>query len=616
MRPLRLILHNFLSYESLDLPLVNIGLALVYGENRDSDACSSNGSGKSAISDGLAWVIDGVTCRGVRGNDVVRRGSCAGCRGELYYQDGEQGCHIVRYQDDPENKNALEFWVDGNNRTLTDKTETQRLIHEHIGFDADSLRSILFMGQGSIPFTRRASAERKELVNQVLGVEEIRRAYKRATSKSQALDAAVRGLESQKAVLETRLSNSIGEARRWAERHVQWRQDQQASLDRKKLELQDLSIPKAVGTIGGFNKDYTALLDRLEAEISKLSDAYSEARSQSLVWQEKAQEQERLNLPAGGLICPTCRQIVQVEHIEAVRREVEQRTDEWYKISREWNETQSGYEAQLLIKRSGLRGLTEEYRTLQSLRDKEEADERFRQSTLTQLEKDIRALESAVSPFEDGIAQAKEQARQAQEQLFDIIKQLTVNQEERQYIAFWENAFSRTSPNNLEGRVLSIALPFLTDRTNFYLDKLFDGQVKIEFEIDATGKREKLDHRVINSQGALGYTGQSAGEAERVDIAVGLALIDLLFARVGKVFGFISIDEPVAYSDEAGGGRIVELIKSLEAKDRTILFTTHRRELLEAWDSRKLLVTKENGVSHCAVPGSSVENQANSREKS
>jgi len=575
---------------------------MVQGINHDSAACSSNGSGKSAISDILRWVLDGTTSRGVKGSDIVRRGSTGGAEGRFAYFDDGHIYDIVRYQDHATHKNGLEFCCDGKSLTLADKAQTQVLIQEKLGFNTKNLWSVLFIGQSGLPFTRRDSSDRKELVNQILGVNQIREAYNRALARAKALDVEILALTSKKTLLESQIANAIAESHRWAEKDREWEEDRASRLRSLRESLEDSENVETPITLAA-TKDCGPEIEILESEIRRLSSECSKANSQVAVYDSKVSDLRRTLLPEGGAICPKCKQLVPESHVQEVQTEIENEIREFVDSKKCWSETAAQLESGLLDSRSILRDVRKRDTEAKAERAKRETEDRLRAARVSQILAELEQLEQATSPFAEGESRAKDQARQAQSELFDVSASLDSFQKDNKYVYFWEQAFSRTSPNNLEGRIISIALPYLTERTNSYLDKLFDGQVKIEFEIDATGKREKLDHRVVNSQGAEGYSGQSAGEAERVDIAVGLALADLLFARLGKVFGFVSIDEPVAYADEAGGARILELVKSLDDTDRTILFTTHRRELLELWDGARLLVTKENGISRCAVEG-------------
>src|SRR3990167_11164767 len=84
-----LTVENFLSFRKPQtVPLADLGLVLVRGDNRVSGAASSNGSGKTAIFDALCFALFGLTTRGLKADDVACRFTDGPCRGELIFEAG------------------------------------------------------------------------------------------------------------------------------------------------------------------------------------------------------------------------------------------------------------------------------------------------------------------------------------------------------------------------------------------------------------------------------------------------------------------------------------------------------------------------------------------------
>lgn len=74
MYPTRLILKDFLSFESMDYAFIKETLG-VTGENRTEEDQLSNGSGKSSLSQGLFYAIYGVNLRGKEDKKLIRKGT-------------------------------------------------------------------------------------------------------------------------------------------------------------------------------------------------------------------------------------------------------------------------------------------------------------------------------------------------------------------------------------------------------------------------------------------------------------------------------------------------------------------------------------------------------------
>ena len=77
-------IKNFLSLVDAEIPLENLGLVLIDGENHCNFGADSNGSGKSSIFEAILWVLYEETVRGFSKDEVIRHGS-TGCFVELWF---------------------------------------------------------------------------------------------------------------------------------------------------------------------------------------------------------------------------------------------------------------------------------------------------------------------------------------------------------------------------------------------------------------------------------------------------------------------------------------------------------------------------------------------------
>ena len=75
------------------------GFILVKGINQNSvDSASSNGSGKSALFDGIFWILTGETIRGSK--DVANIYAKCGVHGKLIFSVDNDNYQIIRSKDD------------------------------------------------------------------------------------------------------------------------------------------------------------------------------------------------------------------------------------------------------------------------------------------------------------------------------------------------------------------------------------------------------------------------------------------------------------------------------------------------------------------------------------
>ncbi|KAA0573432.1 SMC family ATPase [Azospirillum sp. Sh1] len=139
-----------------------------------------------------------------------------------------------------------------------------------------------------------------------------------------------------------------------------------------------------------------------------------------------------------------------------------------------------------------------------------------------------------------------------------------------------DDAYGRTG---LKAHILETVTPVLNDRANDYAQRLADGKVKIEFATVTRLKdgtlAERFSVNVENDEGAGAYHGQSSGESRKIDLAIALAMSDLVAARASKPIDLFVADEIAESLDPTAVERVVGLLQD-KAKERgTILCISH-----------------------------------------
>jgi len=150
---LNLRIQDFLSIQSAEIPLSNLGLVLVEGVNRFNYGTDSNGAGKSSIFEAILWVLYESTVRGFSKDEVIRAGS-PGCCVELNY-----GTYLFRRaRKHPEFGTG--FWVfeSGTEVTLSaGKGNERSLVQGIVGLDLNGFLYTMMMGQGATQVLCEAS---------------------------------------------------------------------------------------------------------------------------------------------------------------------------------------------------------------------------------------------------------------------------------------------------------------------------------------------------------------------------------------------------------------------------------------------------------------------------
>lgn len=196
MIPLKLELTNFLSYrETAVLEFGEIHLACISGEN---------GAGKSSLLDGMTWALFGVSRTGKSDENVVNRQAAKnGEAAQVRFTFGLDGAvyRVVRIR--KARGGSLELQIaDENQRfkalTETKMRETQAVIEQTLGMNADIFTNVSFFLQGRADeFTTKTAARRKEILAELLGVDQWDLYKSKATDARKAAQENLRVIDAR-----------------------------------------------------------------------------------------------------------------------------------------------------------------------------------------------------------------------------------------------------------------------------------------------------------------------------------------------------------------------------------------------------------------------------------
>ncbi len=186
-----------------------------------------------------------------------------------------------------------------------------------------------------------------------------------------------------------------------------------------------------------------------------------------------------------------------------------------------------------------------------------------------------------------------EQRKQEQEEKRSHLT--TLFQDERLYDIL-KNAFSR---DGIPAMIVEQSLPELEEDANRILHQLTDGQCSVNLDSQREKKSggivETLDIKISDEMGTRDYEMFSGGEAFRADLALRIALSQLLCRRAGSRLQLLVIDEGFGSQDPEGLNAIVEAINDIQEEFEKILVVTHLDELKDKFLTR-IEVHKEAGI--------------------
>lgn len=161
-------ISNFLSISTASIDLQQAGYTSIEGINNNlKDNSSSNGSGKSTITEAIFWVLTGSTIRGIK--DVTNIYGDDGAYVELWFTVDNNKYKVVRTKGHSKLKTNLLVEINGEDKSGKGIKDSQKLLSEYLpDLTAELLGSVIILGQG-LPqkFTNNSPSGRKDLLEKL-----------------------------------------------------------------------------------------------------------------------------------------------------------------------------------------------------------------------------------------------------------------------------------------------------------------------------------------------------------------------------------------------------------------------------------------------------------------
>ena len=502
MKISRIILSNFTeAHASLDLALPDRGVVLVVGPN---------GSGKSAIIEAVAEGLFGKTLRGT--SPWVA--DCAGfvrleCDESLVLERGisKGGRKRLQIGDDAKRYDTV--------------TKAQAALQHVVGTFDEWKRSFTFSSSDAAHFTGATDAERKRLLESLLGLsrfdegskqcrEDLRDAKKRldtATSAENLLGVQIDATSLAISRAEQSLENLPGEPT-----------SPDRSADLPELRRQHKEAVEAYGNLATRIAEHTADLVAARRDLDRLAAGQCSSCGR--------------DFEAGDLDVARDR----VAELEATMptglQESKEQADRCQQVLTSAEKEQTTYEAQ----EAAYRSVREERVRLIGIVGQERSSLATKGAKLAEARHD------------------KEQAASRVDLLTDVSEVLSVR--------------------GARALILTRALAGLEEIANSWLARFpVDGGRVLQ--VGLQGSDSKIVLSVEGAGGGKGYQACSSGQRKRIDAAIMMALSEISCAANARGGGTLFMDEVLDGLDTAGMSSMCEAINELAA-DRCVVVISHR----------------------------------------
>lgn len=621
-------IENFMSVSSCTTSLLDKGLVLIQGVNNDEDSFESNGAGKSTIfSEAVCWCLFGETVRGQKGDSVVNRQKGQGTRVSIEILDKNDQYIVTRHRKHKEYKNHVLLFKNSKNITAKSDTDTDILISTILELDFLSFTNSILFGQGiGKMFASSTDAEQKRIMEKMLQIDVFKACQDRAkelhsssTDKKQTLESDINHMKKQKSQVDL---------------HIEELQVMEAELQGKVTKkIQELSKEikdkeKAITDIG----DPQDLLDKIE-ELKKSMEPYEKQYSKVCEIEEQmlelVSEQKSIKRDISSTeykieqlmnqlesvmlgknldkVCASCGQKVSSkESVDSVKEHLLKEIADLQDSVENMNEDLDQISELIKSVNSKTQSKKTLEETIKSIKDSIKDisfDHRSAVSDIDRIKKEIKKCKLNIveqeklldSTFADSIEENVQKSRKLAEDIQLSQEMLEAIHGELDIYNFWSNAFGN---QGIKSVLLDSVTPFLNQRSNEYLSKLSSSSIEVKFTTQTTlksgEKKDKFSVEVINRNGDNDYKGSSNGEKRRIDLAVNLALQDLVSSRSSKNIDFTIYDEAFEGLDSIGCENLIQILKEKQRQCGTIMVITHNDSLKNLF-TKSITVAKTDG---------------------
>ncbi|MNW28281.1 Nuclease SbcCD subunit C [compost metagenome] len=622
-----LTIQNFMSVRKTSFPLSKQGLLVVLGFNKDDPAFDSNGAGKSTLFEALCWLLFEKTLRGLSGDEIVNLTVGKNTSVVLNFRSDKEDAsyRISRYRKHNENKNSCHIFKNGKNITPKSTKDANKMIEDIFQLDFNTFTNSIIFGQGLIKtFSTATDKEKKEILEKMMGLEQIKKLQDKAKQKRDVvkdefnalLMDQIKNSNLVKEITDTLTSLNLADME-MKERLEEEERELKEQLSKAKETLENHKVNDA---------DHSSSLELLDEKLRvaktkredlkevenrhldlKTEERYltNEVRNADKKIKELKAEMDKI-ASGQGTNCPACGQEITEETIEGSLRHVA------VQIQKEKIRTKE------LLKKLGQ--ITSNMEVLEKqLSTVSKLDDMIQKivGEKSQIQASIKSEATLRRSYEDNVSKIEESILRLQKRVGKTYKSLIEEQEAKllsvnstisetegqkaklsarlDKLNFWVDAFGNAG---IKSYLLDTVTPFLNKRANYYLGKLAGNTMQINFTTQtrlASGElRDKFDVQIVNSVGGDNYEANSTGERRRVDLAISLALQDLVMNRSNGRLNILLYDEIFDGLDAVGCENVIQLLQEIQKSVESIFVISHS-EILKAFFDQHLVVVKEDG---------------------
>lgn len=607
-------IENFRSVQSKVTINVKPGLYSIEGINND-EKTSTNGAGKSTLISALYWCLTGnALTNEVLADDVINAKVGKNCKVSVLIESSQGDIKITRTRGDSEFGNNLFLEIADQDLTCHKVADTQARIAQLFKIPFELLHSTIMMTHDiKSAFSELTPQQRVQALESIRDYsiwdkvrEEANKDIKAYNKEIQELNLKLSNMNGSKQTYEKMLASAVENYK------VLVKSFDETEINNKMLSLtqENKNYAEEIVSLESSLKELNKIIDEstdksLQTKLNEIVDTANNIKltlqSTEYERKEKVKDIDTIDAWFKNDKCPTCGHLLdrteqekseKSSHREELNKQLIQIDEKAKKLNddialkrKEWAQVNT----QLKVSEQNLHQsrakLSENNAKINDLKSKELANTR----ELAKLEAMKGTHSSQVDKLNNDIISYKKEIESISAGEAIINEQLKSLENKRQLSDYFFKLLG--SKGELRPYLLKQDIAYLNSCMQTYIHQFFENT---EAELHLEGPNIEI---LINSNGIKKkVTSLSGGEKKRLNIAIQLALYDLIQATSQVSFNVLWLDEIESELDQAGVNQLINIIEDKSNDAETVFWITNHPNVKENI-TNKIICTKSLGVT-------------------
>lgn len=576
----RVELDGFMSFDRASLTIIDLGIVSVKGINEYEPLATSNGSGKSALSESILWCLTGSTSRGA--TDVANHILNKGVYVTLDMDIDDNNYVITRAKNHCDYGSALKIVRNGEDISGNTLTKSKAILEEEFNhsLDYDTLTSIIILSQG-LPgrlSTLKPSSRKSRLEELSKTDHYIDALQTKVNSAIADLNQQFTSINGQVIQCTTRINTSNMSIGVNAQKINTIKEKASSLIDEATAsQLESEIIPELSSEISQLSADIYQLTTQRNELETRGRDLSREFDSKKLANDNYMTQYQSYH----SAVCPTCNQVIANQaNLEALRSQLEKdmqaNKSRLVEILNERNQIESEVirlNGDISLKQEKLNNSQAELAAFQAQMN------------------DYKSYSSSTTLLEEAIESDKKVISEETTRKSELEASIAGINESLAIANYFKNQLSR----KFRSFLLEGVIEYMNHKSEEYSPYLFEKQGLVRLEIDGNNINIYLGNRRFEDL--------SGGEGRRVDIILQLIQRDLARNESGFSSNLLVLDEILDNLDATGADAVINLLEYKSPDINSLLIVSHKPDINIPSDSTLTVVKNSDQISRIMKSG-------------